>query len=250
MKNAISKPVNNQPPSVIVWSIGVIIFLLLIITAFIGYVLPWGQMSFWAATVITNMLTAIPLIGQSLAVQLLVKSGFGLFIISEGLFFVAWFWAFFHCTLSASIELGGFVPSNCVENISTWGVPWFNTVLLLSSGATVTSCHHSLMSNRHEASLTSLFATVCLAMIFTFWQAYEYQTTYLDISDGAAGSTFFLATGFHGIHVVIGTIFLTNKLSIFRQEQEISVSVQLRSNNVLTDISESFGSFYVYFNVR
>jgi cytochrome c oxidase subunit 3 len=152
---------------------------------------------------------------HTIVVQSLIKSGFGLFILSEVMFFVAWFWAYFHCTLCPPIELGCFVPSNSVDLVSTWGVPWFNTVLLLSSGATVTVCHHSLMANRYKDSITSLEATIWLAMIFTFWQGYEYQTTFLNISDGAAGSTFFLATGFHGIHVIIGTAFLS--VSLVRQ---------------------------------
>lgn len=148
-------------------------------------------------------------------IQAMMKEGFGLFILSEVMFFVAWFWAFFHCSLAPPVELGCVWPSNCIDLISTWGVPWFNTVLLLSSGATVTLCHHCLMCSRYKHSFSSLQATIWLAWIFTFWQGYEYQTTWLNISDGNAGSTFFLATGFHGIHVLIGTIFLT--ISMVRQ---------------------------------
>lgn len=152
---------------------------------------------------------------HTFTVTYLIKIGFGLFIISEVMFFFAIFWAFFHSSLSPPVEWGCFLPANCIELISTWGVPLFNTILLLSSGATVTLCHHCFMCSRYQHSISSLQATILLALIFTVWQGYEYHSTWLNISDGNAGSTFFLATGFHGLHVLIGTFFLS--VSLVRQ---------------------------------
>ena len=183
----------------------------------LGLVLIGSVLSIWWRDVIREGLFQG---NHTCSIQAMMIEGFVLFILSEVMFFVAWFWAFFHCSLAPPVELGCVWPSNCIDLISTWGVPWFNTVLLLSSGATVTLCHHCLMCSRYKHSLVSLQATIWLAWIFTFWQGYEYQTTWLNISDGNAGSTFFLATGFHGIHVLIGTIFLT--ISMVRQLQVIN----------------------------
>ena len=93
--------------------------------------------------------------------------------------------------------------------MNPWEVPFLNTVILLSSGASVTWAHHALLAGYRQQALAALFVTVALAVLFTGFQAYEYFEAPFDISDGIYGSTFFLATGFHGFHVIIGTIFLT-----------------------------------------
>lgn len=152
----------------------------------LGLVLIGSVLSIWWRDVIREGLFQG---NHTVLLQAMMIEGFVLFILSEVMFFVAWFWAFFHCSLAPPVELGCVWPSNCIDLISTWGVPWFNTVLLLSSGATVTLCHHCLMCSRYKHSLVSLQATIWLAWIFTFWQGYEYQTTWLNISDGNAGST-------------------------------------------------------------
>lgn len=177
-----------------------------------GFILIAGILILWFRDVIREALYQGH---HTLNVQSLIKGGFALFIGSEIMFFVALFWAFFNCSLSPPLEYGGIWPGYCVDLICTWGVPWFNTLILLSSGATVTWCHHGALVGRHCCFISSLQCTIWLALIFTFWQAYEYQSSWLNISDGSAGSTFLLATGFHGLHVFIGTIFLS--VSLYRQ---------------------------------
>nr|WKU83888.1 cytochrome c oxidase subunit III [Claraeola sicilis] len=134
--------------------------------------------------------------------------GMILFIISEVLFFVSFFWAFFHMSLSPSIEIGMNWPPMGITAFNPFQIPLLNTAILLSSGVTVTWAHHSLMSNNHSQTTQSLFFTVLLGIYFSILQLYEYIEAPFTITDSAYGSTFFMATGFHGIHVLIGTTFL------------------------------------------
>ena len=137
-----------------------------------------------------------------------LKIGFLLFIISEILFFFSFFWAFFHSSLSPSIEIGVCWPPIGVDALNPFSVPLLNTIILLSSGATVTWSHHSIIEGNRKNSLQSLILTVILGLIFTLLQIIEYFEAPFSISDSVYGSTFFIATGFHGFHVIIGTIFL------------------------------------------
>nr|AVV48240.1 cytochrome c oxidase subunit III [Microporella ordo] len=137
-----------------------------------------------------------------------LQMGMVLFIVSEVCFFFAFFWAFFHSSLAPTIELGNMWPPKGVNPLSPWGIPLLNTMVLLSSGVTVTWAHHSLLAINHKEVLIGLIATVALGLYFTFLQASEYLETSFSISDSAYGTTFFVATGFHGLHVIIGTTFL------------------------------------------
>ena len=96
-----------------------------------------------------------------------------------------------------------------IEPVNPFELPLLNTVILLSSGATITYAHHSLIKGDRKGSLYGSFATVILAIIFTFFQGVEYSVSSFTISDGAFGTCFFFGTGFHGFHVIIGTIFLS-----------------------------------------
>jgi len=145
---------------------------------------------------------------HSFIVQRGLRYGMILFIASEVFFFVAFFWAFFHSSLAPSVELGAVWPPKGIEVLNAWEVPLLNTVILLSSGATVTWSHHAIISGDRKGAILSLALTVTLALIFTALQALEYIEAPFTIADGVYGSTFFLATGFHGFHVIIGTIFL------------------------------------------
>nr|YP_009643446.1 cytochrome c oxidase subunit III [Melamphaus faber]APO08876.1 cytochrome c oxidase subunit III [Melamphaus faber] len=137
-----------------------------------------------------------------------LKMGMILFIVSEILFFVSFFWSFFHSSLAPTVELGMNWPPQGIKTFNPMEIPLLNTMILLSSGITVTWAHHSLMNNLHKQTQLSLMLTVILGIIFTILQAYEYLEASFCISDSIYGSTFFMATGFHGIHVIIGTTFL------------------------------------------
>ena len=137
-----------------------------------------------------------------------LKIGFILFIVSEVLFFVSFFWAFFHSSLSPSVEIGVLWPPVGIDPLNPFSVPLLNTAVLLSSGATVTWAHHSIVSGNMEGAMRGLTITVVLGLFFTALQAFEYFEAPFCIADSVYGSTFFVATGFHGFHVIIGTIFL------------------------------------------
>lgn len=143
------------------------------------------------------------------AVQRSLRIGMILFIISEIMFFVSFFWAFFHSSLSPCIEIGAVWPPQGIEVLDAWDVPLLNTVILLMSGVTVTWAHHAMIHGNRTQTIVGLFLTVLLAVAFTSLQAHEYIEANFSISDGIYGSTFFMATGFHGFHVFVGTCLLT-----------------------------------------
>lgn len=145
---------------------------------------------------------------HTLPVTLGLRWGIILFIVSEVFFFVRFFWAFFHSSLSPTIELGKIWPPIGIMVFNPFQVPLLNTAILLSSGVTVTWAHHRLIENNHSQTTQGLFFTILLGIYFTILQAYEYSEASFTIADAVYGSTFFIATGFHGIHVLIGTTFL------------------------------------------
>ena len=146
--------------------------------------------------------------------QLHLRYGMILFIASEVMFFLAWFWAYFDSSLfpSAADAIGGTWPPKGMEVLNPWGFPLLNTLILLCSGTTVTWAHHSLIHGDRQGLKTGLLLTVLLGMLFTSIQAYEYMHApfaFKQTNGGNIyGSTFFMATGFHGFHVIVGTIFL------------------------------------------
>ena len=148
-------------------------------------------------------------------VQLHLRYGMILFIASEVMFFLAWFWAYFDASLFPSMAetVGGQWPPKGLEVLNPWGFPLLNTMILLCSGTTVTWAHHSLIHGDREGLKLGLLLTVLLGILFSGIQAYEYMQApfaFKQTSGGNIyGSTFFMATGFHGFHVIVGTIFLT-----------------------------------------
>ena len=163
-------------------------------------------MSFWFRDIISE---ATFIGDHTLAVQRGLNLGVLLFIVSEAMFFLAIFWAFFHSALTPTVELGAQWPPMGIEPVNPFELPLLNTVILLSSGATITYAHHSLISGERKGVLYGSIATVLLAIIFTVFQGIEYNVSSFTISDGIFGTSFFFSTGFHGLHVIIGTIFLS-----------------------------------------
>lgn len=140
-----------------------------------------------------------------------LRLGMLLFIASEVLFFVAFFWAFFHSALVGPDTVAASWPPEGVHPVDAWSIPFLNTMILLLSGATVTWAHHAVREDDNETATRALLITVCLGIIFTSFQVYEYIEAIHEgftLQAGTMGSTFYMATGFHGLHVMIGTTFL------------------------------------------
>jgi len=150
-------------------------------------------------------------------VQISHRYGMILFIASEVMFFVAWFWAFFDASLFSGEKIeylryaftGGHWPPKGIEAINPWRLPLLNTLILLTSGTTVTWAHHALLHNDRSGLKKGLILTILLGVSFTCIQAYEYIHAPFAFKGSIYGATFFMATGFHGFHVIIGTIFLS-----------------------------------------
>jgi len=187
---------------------------------------PWIMLIGFAGTLYTMFMWWRDVINEGLAgdhtpvVQLHLRYGMILFILSEVMFFVAWFWAFFDASLFADEAIqasrvaatGGHWPPTGIEPFNPWHLPFVNTLILLTSGTTVTWAHHALLNNDRKGLVWGLVCTVLLGLLFTAVQAYEYAHAAFafsrDHGGNIYGSTFFMATGFHGFHVIIGTIFL------------------------------------------
>nr|YP_010164035.1 cytochrome c oxidase subunit III [Macrophthalmus abbreviatus]QRK27324.1 cytochrome c oxidase subunit 3 [Macrophthalmus abbreviatus] len=138
-----------------------------------------------------------------------LRWGMIFFIASEVLFFFSFFWAFFYSSLAPTVEIGMYWPPTGIQPFNPFQIPLLNTTILLSSGATVTWAHHAIMESNHSQAIQSLGLTIILGLYFTALQAYEYIEASFTIADSVFGSTFFVATGFHGLHVIIGTTFLS-----------------------------------------
>lgn len=149
-------------------------------------------------------------------VQLHHRYGMIMFIASEIMFFVAWFWAYFDASLMTADPIqearlaltGGVWPPQGIETFDPWHLPLINTLVLLTSGTTVTWAHHALQHDDRAGLKWGLVLTVILGAVFSVFQAYEYAHAAFGFSGHIYGSTFYMATGFHGFHVFVGTIFL------------------------------------------
>ena len=142
-----------------------------------------------------------------------LRYGFIMFIMSEVMFFAAWFWSFFKHAMypmgPQSPAIDGVWPPVGIETFDPWHLPLINTLILLCSGAACTWAHHALVhENNREDVKSGLILSVVLGVIFTFFQGYEYSHAAFGLAGNIYGANFFMATGFHGFHVVVGTIFL------------------------------------------
>ncbi len=194
-----------------------------------GTVLVLYTMAGWWRDVIRE---SVVLHDHTPVVKLGLRFGMVLFIASEVMFFVAWFWAYFNSAIFPhDVGLSGWPPQGIIT-LDPWHLPLLNTLVLLCSGTTVTWAHHALLKNDRKGAIQGLLLTVALGLSFTCIQAYEYMhapftfgfngaalaplTDQAHVSlanpigalDAIYGSTFFMATGFHGFHVIVGTIFL------------------------------------------
>ena len=153
-------------------------------------------------------------------VQKGLRIGMLMFITSEVMFFFAFFFSYFHAFGLPMEVMGegnwpvseGVFPPEGLKTINPWTLPLFNTLLLLLSGTTVTWAHYALLNNNRRDLIRGLVATITLGLVFTGVQALEYMHIlhdYFKMADNNYSSNFFMATGFHGLHVIIGTIFLS-----------------------------------------
>jgi cytochrome c oxidase subunit 3 len=145
---------------------------------------------------------------HSLRVQEGLKLGFLLFLGTEILFFFGFFWAFFHSSLVPVISIGSIWPPKGIQPIETFNIPLLNTIILLCSGFTCTWSHHALFSLNKKNALIGIEITLILAFYFILLQTIEFNECSFSIADSIFGSCFFMLCGFHGFHVIIGTIFI------------------------------------------
>lgn len=131
-----------------------------------------------------------------------------IFITSEILFFFSMFWAYEHFNLVPEIEIGSLWPPLLIKMFNSFRTPGLNTALLLTSGVTVTLAHKLILRKKKNIFIIMMILTIAAGSIFTIKQYQEYQSSFFSINDRTFGSTFFILTGFHGIHVIIGTIYL------------------------------------------
>ncbi|MCP5362228.1 MAG: cytochrome c oxidase subunit 3 [Hyphomicrobiales bacterium] len=144
-----------------------------------------------------------------------LRAGMALFILSEVMFFAAFFWSFFKAWLAPVAQLDGYWPvaegvwpPEGIEPFDPWHIPFLNTLILLLSGTTVTWAHHALLEGNQKDLVRGLGITVLLGILFTSLQAYEYSHATFSFTQGIYPSNFYMATGFHGFHVIVGTVFL------------------------------------------
>nr|YP_009380080.1 cytochrome c oxidase subunit III [Paratomella rubra]ARS00883.1 cytochrome c oxidase subunit 3 [Paratomella rubra] len=137
-----------------------------------------------------------------------IRLGFIWFIVSEIFFFSAFFWGFFHSSFCLVPEIGVMWPPVGMDTLDTFSVPLLNTLVLLSSGVSLTWSHHEIMMGKMKSASFGLILTVFLGLYFTLLQMFEYYESSFTICDSIFGSIFFVATGFHGLHVIIGSTFL------------------------------------------
>jgi len=146
---------------------------------------------------------------HTIVVQKMMKAGVMLVLVSETMFFFGFFWCFLYMAVSPSVWIGGTWPPYGIEPIHPLGLPLLNTVVLLSSGVSATFAHKAMkrVETRNEV-LHGLAISIVYGIIFTCLQVWEYTNAPFSISDGIYGSIFYVATGFHGLHVIIGTVAL------------------------------------------
>nr|YP_009115753.1 cytochrome c oxidase subunit III [Melipona scutellaris]AJC00748.1 cytochrome c oxidase subunit III [Melipona scutellaris] len=141
-------------------------------------------------------------------IKMMLKFSMIMFIISELFFFISFFWTFFHSSISPSIEINMMWPPKMIKIFNYTEIPLLNTFTLITSGFFITLSHLYFLNNNFLKSMKMLMFTIMLGLYFSMIQIIEYKNAYFCINDSIYGSIFFLSTGFHGIHVLIGTLML------------------------------------------
>lgn len=171
----------------------------------LGFLLTAGGMTLWFRDVVTE---GTYLGHHTVEVVKGLRLGFQLFIVSEVMAFFSVFWSYFHSSLAPTIEIGSSWPPLGITPLDPFAIPLLNTILLLSSGAFITWAHHALIQGDRKGVLWGTFFTIVLAVLFTGLQYVEYLQAGFTMGDSVFGTVFFAATGLHGIHVIVGTIFI------------------------------------------
>ena len=191
--------------------------------ALIGLVIVLYTMFCWWSEVVHEAQTG----DHTPVVQIGLRYGVILFIISEVMFFAAWFWSFFKNALYPMAAIDHTWPPPGIETFDPWHLPLINTLILLCSGCAATWAHHAIAhENDREQMKWGLWLAIGLGVLFTIFQIYEYSHATFDFAGNVYGANFFMATGFHGFHVIVGTIFLAVclirvYLGHFTQEQHV-----------------------------
>jgi cytochrome c oxidase subunit 3 len=142
-------------------------------------------------------------------VQIGLRYGVVLFIVSEIMFFAAWFWSFFKNALYPMPAIDRTWPPPGIETFDPWHLPLINTLILLCSGCAATWAHHAIVNGNNRADMKyGLWLAIGLGVLFTFFQVYEYSHAHGGFAGNVYGANFVMATGFHGFHVIVGTNFL------------------------------------------
>lgn len=187
----------------------------------IGLMAVLACMFFWWKDVIFESITEKV---HNKVTEVGLRFGMMLFIASELMFFVAFFWAFFDFSLFPREAIGFVWPPADIQVLDPFDVPFLMTLILLLSGCTVTWAHHAILEGDQKSTMTALWISWALGVFFLCFQVYEYTAVDYGFTDGVYASAFFMATGFHGFHVLVGTIFLfvcwrRSKLGHFSKEK-------------------------------
>jgi len=171
----------------------------------LGFVLTASAMALWFRDCVIE---GTYLGDHTSQVQAGLNLGVILFIVSECLAFFSVFWAYFHSSLAPAIEIASWPPMGIITP-DPFTIPLLNTILLLSSGAFITWAHHALIQGNRKGAILGTLFTLVLAIIFTGFQAFEYLESSFSFADSVFGTVFYASTGLHGMHVIVGTIFIT-----------------------------------------
>jgi len=171
----------------------------------LGFVLTASGMTLWFRDIITE---GTYLGNHTFEVRKGLTLGVALFIVSEVFAFLGVFWAYFHSSLAPTIEIGSSWPPLGITPLDPFAIPLLNTFLLLSSGAFITWAHHALIQGDRKGAINGTLLTILFALLFTALQYVEYIQAGFTMADSVFGTVFFAATGLHGLHVIVGTLFI------------------------------------------